>query len=92
MSRLCWFQSTQRAMRQVKVHHEKSIRFTQNAASLCASLSHYKRKNPDATFKQMAQHFGLTEVNTRRYYYGVHHRNSSDSYTQMRKGASVPIW
>lgn len=79
-------------MRIPKVHPENSINFTKNAAFWCQMINLYKKIYPSHTFKQMAQHFGLSETNTRRYYYGVHHFNpGTDGYTQMRQGACVTI-
>lgn len=83
-------------MRTVKVHSDKSIRFTQNAASWCQMLNAYKKHYPNSTFKDMAKLFNLSETNARRYYYGVHHVNGeairwAKGYTQMRQGAAVHI-
>lgn len=81
-------------MRKIKVHTEKSIRFTNHAEKWCHALNQYKRANPDATFKQMSEAFGLSETNTRRYYYGVHHANLGYfkcGYSQIRLGACVSI-
>jgi hypothetical protein len=79
-------------MRTVSVHPEKSIRFTKHAEFWCAMINVYKKEYPRDSFKQIAQHFGLSESNTRRYYYGVHHANLFGcGYNQMRRGASVPI-
>ena len=82
-------------MRTVSVHPSKSIRFTKCASIYCTLLNQYKKKNPEVTFKQMSEEFGLSETNCRRYYYGVHHVNggyhSRINYTQMREGACVTI-
>ena len=81
-------------MRPVKVHSEKSIRFTQHAASWCQLLNSIRRYNPNATFKEMAEAFGLSETSARRYYYGIHHFNAGYfgcGYTQVRFGASVHL-
>ncbi len=52
----------------------------------------YKRLYPKHSFKQMAEHFDLSETNCRRYYYGVHHFNpGSNGYTQVRFGACVTL-
>jgi hypothetical protein len=41
----------------------------------------------------MAEAFNLSETNIRRYYYGVHHFNpGTNGYTQVRQGASVPLY
>lgn len=81
-------------MRPVKVHPEKSIRFTQHAASWCQLLNSYKRYNPTATFKEMSQIFNLSETSTRRYFYAIHHKNGGffgPSYSQVRRGAAVHL-
>lgn len=83
-----------KAMRPISVHPEKSIRFTQHAAFWCQMLNAYRKCYPAATFKQMAEFFDLSESNTRRYYYGVHHRNGGMwglCYNQVRRGAAVHI-
>lgn len=57
-------------------------------------INAYKKCYPTHSFKTIAQHFGLTEVNTRRYYYGIHHKNGGlfgESYSQVRQGACVPL-
>lgn len=52
----------------------------------------YKKIYPTDSFKQIAQHFKMSETNVRRYYYGVHHRNvSGDCYSQVRQGACVTL-
>ena len=78
-------------MRVLQVHESKSIRFTDNAAKWCYLINLYRKLYPTHSFKKIAQHFNLSETNTRRYYYGVHHKNSVECYNQMREGASVPI-
>lgn len=83
-------------MRTVTVHPEKSIRFTKNAAFWCEMINLYKKLYPKHSFAQIAEHFELSETNTRRYYYGVHHVNGKQcswqkGYTQMRQGACVTI-
>ena len=78
-------------MRPVSVHPEKSIRFTLLAAFWCGMINFYKKNYPTHSFKQIAKHFGLSESNTRRYYYGVHHHNGNVAYNQVRRGARVPI-
>lgn len=83
-------------MRTIKVHPEKSINFTHDARIICDLLNFYKRKYPHCTFKDLANIFGYSETNVRRYYYGIHHVNGiavqwRKGYTQMRKGACVPI-
>jgi hypothetical protein len=45
----------------------------------------------------MAEAFNLSETNIRRYYYGCHHVNGEavlwgKGYTQVRQGASVPLY
>jgi len=81
-------------MRPVLVHSTKSIRFTKNAAFWCEMINLYKKIYPKHSFHQIAEHFELSESNTRRYYYGVHHYHGSGreyGYTQVREGACVPI-
>ena len=83
-------------MRTVKVHPSNSINFTKNAQFWCELINLYKILYPTHSFKQIAQHFNLTETNTRRYYYGIHHVNGAaiqwkKGYTQMRQGACVPL-
>ena len=44
----------------------------------------------------MANQLGLSETNTRRYYYGIHHVNGEavrwkKGYTQIRQGACVKL-
>ena len=81
-------------MRSVSVHPEKSIRFTKHAEFWCAMINVYKKEYPNDSFKQIAQHFGLSETNTRRYYYGMHHANLGYfgcGYNQVRRGACVPL-
>jgi len=78
-------------MRTVKVHPEKSINFTEHAKYWCELINLYKRCYPDHTFKQIAKHFNLSEVNTRRYFYGIHHEIEGESYSQMRQGAAVTL-
>lgn len=80
-------------MRNVIVHPTKSIRFTESASLYCTILNEYKKQNPQVTFKQMAEEFGLSETNCRRYYYGLHHFNNQPKtgYSQMRRGACVTI-
>ena len=52
----------------------------------------YKEAYPHHSFKQMAEHLGLSETNARRYYYGVHHFNPGmNGYTQVRLGACVTL-
>ena len=81
-------------MRSVTVHPEKSIRFTQHAAFWCQLLNSVRKYNPTATFKEMAEAFGLSETSARRYYYALHHKNGGmfgQSYSQVRLGGSVHI-
>lgn len=81
-------------MRVVNVHPEKSIRFTEHAEELCCILNGYRRVRPDASFREMAEEFDLSETSCRRYYYGVHHFNGGyfgPHYNQVRRGACVPI-
>ena len=79
-------------MRSVNVHPEKSIRFTKDAAFWCEMINLYKKIYPTHSFKQISEHFKLSETNTRRYYYGIHHYNNNAGYTQLRRGACVTIW
>jgi hypothetical protein len=81
-------------MRPVKVHPEKSIRFTKHAEFWCVMINLYKKIYPTHSFKQIAEHFELSESSTRRYYYGVHHANLGYfgcGYSQVRRGACVPL-
>ena len=81
-------------MRSIKVHPEKSIRFTKHAEFWCIMINLYKKIYPTHSFKQIAKQFNLSESNTRRYYYGVHHFNPGCMgvcYNQVRRGASVPL-
>ena len=81
-------------MRPVKVHSEKSIRFTKHAEFWCVMINLYKKIYPTHSFKQIAKHFELSESSTRRYYYGVHHANLGYfgcGYSQVRRGACVPL-
>jgi hypothetical protein len=83
-------------MRTVKVHPENSINFTKSAKFWTEMTNVYKEAYPHHSFKQMAQHLGLSETNARRYYYGVHHVNGQavqwrKGYTQVRQGACVAI-
>ena len=81
-------------MRPVKVHPEKSIRFTEHAAFWCTMINLYKKNYPTHSFKRIAKHFGLSETSTRRYYYGVHHvilGYFDCGYSQVRRGACVPL-
>lgn len=82
------------SMRSVTVHPEKSIRFTQHAASWCQLLNSVRKYKPTATFKEMAEAFGLSETSARRYYYGMHQVNGGYfgcGYNQVRRGAAVHI-
>ena len=79
-------------MRQVKVHSQKSINFTKNAKFWCEMINVYKRIYPTHSFQKVAKHFGLSETNARRYYYGIHHvTGRGQGYTQIRQGACVTI-
>ncbi len=81
-------------MRTVKVHPSKSIKFTKHAAHWCQILNQHKFNFPEHSFKEMAEHYGLSESNTRRYYYGMHHANLGYfgcGYSQVRMGACVAI-
>jgi response regulator of citrate/malate metabolism len=83
-------------MRTVKVHPENSINFTKDAKFWTEMTNVYKKFYPKHSFKQMAQHLGLSETNCRRYYYGVHHVNGQavqwrKGYTQVRQGACVTL-
>jgi len=84
-------------MRNVYTHPEKSLKFTKFARTWCIILNTYKRFHPKCTFKEMAEAFNLSETSTRRYYYGCHHVNGEavlwgKGYTQVRQGASVPLY
>jgi hypothetical protein len=78
-------------MRSVSVHPEKSIRFTEDAQFWCVMINLYRKIYPMNSFKTIAHHFKMSETNVRRYYYGIHHHNGNGGYTQIRKGACVPI-
>lgn len=80
-------------MRQVRVHPENSIRFTESARVYTQIINEFKRQNPGVSFRKIAEHFSMTEVNVRRYYYGIHHLNESPKtcYSQIREGACVAI-
>jgi hypothetical protein len=83
-------------MKTVKVHSEKTINFTKNASFWCEMINLYKKIYPTHSFRKIAEHFNLSETNTRRYYYGVHHVNGiavrwKKGYTQMRQGACVTL-
>ena len=79
-------------MKTVKVHETNSINFTDFAKTWCIILNTYRRFYPTCSFKHMAEVFNLSETNTRRYYYGMHHFNPGmNGYTQMRQGACVTI-
>lgn len=81
-------------MKTVSVHPEKSIRFTQRAALWCQILNQYRYLYPNASFKRMAERYGLSETNARRYYYGVHQFNGGlfgPCYNQVRQGACVAV-
>lgn len=83
-------------MKTVKTHPENSINFTENAKFWCEMINLYKKEYPTHSFKRIAEHFKLSETNTRRYYYGVHHVNGeavkwAKGYTQVRLGACVTL-
>jgi hypothetical protein len=81
-------------MRPVAVHSTKSIRFTKHAAFWCEMINLYKKIYPKHSFRQIAEHFELSETSTRRYYYGIHHANLGYfgcGYSQVRRGACVTI-
>ena len=81
-------------MRPIKVHPEKSIRFTEHAKFWCEMINLYKKVYPTHSFKKIAEHFNLSESSTRRYYYGVHHVNLGyfgNGYSQVRQGACVTL-
>ena len=76
----------------MKLHSTNSLRFTDYAARWCRILNAYRRAYPAATFERMSKEFNLSESNTRRYYYGIHHyHNGRVDYSQVRLGACVPI-
>ena len=84
-------------MRQVKVHSENSINCTKKAKFWCEMINHYKKEYPTHSFKKIAKFFGMSETNTRRYYYGIHHVNGEailwkKGYTQIRQGACVTLY
>lgn len=78
----------------MKLHNSRSLRFTDHAARWCRILNAYRRAYPNATFKQMSKEFNLGLSTTRRYYYGLHDATMTrfGSYTQVRLGASVPLY
>lgn len=81
-------------MRPIKVHPEKSIRFTEHAKFWCEMINLYKKVYPTHSFKKIAEHFNLSETSIRRYYYGVHHVNLGyfgNGYSQVRQGACVTL-
>ena len=78
-------------MRSISTHPSASLNCTPRAMALCAMLNDYKRRNPSATFKQMARMCRLSESSTRRYYYGLHEVNAGKCYGQVRRGACVSI-
>ena len=83
-------------MKTPKVHSTHSIRFTDHAKTWCEIINKHRRVFPEHTFRQIARCYDLSETNTRRYYYGLHHVNGiavqwRKGYTQMRKGACVSI-
>ena len=83
-------------MRQVKVHSENSINCTKKAKFWCEMINLYKKEYPTHSFKQIAKRFDMSETNTRRYYYGIHHVNGAavlwkKGYTQIRQGACVTL-
>ena len=83
-------------MRQVKVHSENSINCTKKAKFWCEMINLYKKEYPTHSFKKIAKYFGMSETNTRRYYYGIHHVNGEavlwkKGYTQIRQGACVTL-
>lgn len=83
-------------MRSVKVHPTNSIRFTKEASFWCQMINLYKKIYPTHSFRQIAEHFNLSETNARRYYYGIHHVNGAavkwkKGYTQIREGACVTL-
>jgi hypothetical protein len=84
--------TTEPPMRTIKVHPENSINFTKEAKFWTEMTNAYKKCYPKHSFKQMAEHFDLSETNCRRYYYGVHHFNPGmNGYTQVRLGACVTL-
>lgn len=81
-------------MRTISVHSEKSIKFTKHAAFWCEMINLYKKLYPTHSFKQIAEHFKLSETSIRRYYYGVHQFNGGlfgPCYNQVRRGACVTL-
>jgi hypothetical protein len=78
-------------MRPVKVHPEKSVRFTKHAAFWCVMINLYKKIYPTHSFKRIAKHFDMSETSARRYYYGIHHHIGGIGYSQVRIGACVPV-
>lgn len=78
--------------RSITIHSEKSIRFTKHAEMYCRILNTIRRFDSSLSFEQMGKIVGLSPATVRRYYYGVHDYNHySVTYTQIRKGACVPI-
>lgn len=79
-------------MRTVSVHESHGIQFTNDAAFYCRILNTMRKLNPSISFREMAESCNLSETNTRRYYYGIHHFNDFPVvHTQMRIGACVPL-
>jgi hypothetical protein len=78
--------------RSINLHSEKSIRFTKHAEMYCRILNTMRRFEPTLSFEQMGKIVGLNPTAVRRYYYGVHDYNRYPvMYSQVRKGACVPI-
>ena len=84
--------------RKVTVHTSASCKLTPRAQALCQQLNEYRYTYPDATFKELAERFGLSVSNARRYYYGMHQKNDSGNwgrsgynYNQVRLGVHVVL-
>lgn len=81
------------AKRQINVHPSAYCRLTERAQLWTQVLNQYMRNFPTTTLKDLANYFGLSYSNAKRYYYGVHQRNNSPTgnYTQVRYGVKVDL-
>lgn len=82
------------AKRNVTVHSSAFCRLTTRAQLWTQVLNQYMHACPTTTLHQLAKYFGLSYSNARRYYYGMHQRNSCDfggNYNQIRFGVKVDI-
>jgi hypothetical protein len=79
--------------RKVTVHESAFCRLTERAQLWTQVLNNYMRNFPTTSLKDLAEHFGLSYTNARRYYYGIHQKNDFDlgNYSQVRYGVKVDI-